>query len=530
MSRFALNRGLLVVAVCAIAGSVWLAGESQRRAADRAFAEIEAAHDLRTAMLDQETGLRGFALTRQRSFLEPYEQGRRRMESALIRAREVAHHADEFEAIDRQEAAIRQWQRLAEQALTVIALGRPISPGNVAARKGLMDHFRAVNQDFVTELRDEREREQRQAVYVTVALILSLSVLFAVIGYAFIERRGRLENRRRRRHADFKEALHIAKSEGEAYRVLTGYLESWIAGGQAVVLNRNNSADELEPRTPLPAGSRLRETLPGSEPDGCLAIRAGQVHARNAELPALLECEVCGAVGSPTTCVPSLVGGEVIGSVLVSHDRPLKSQERDEVRASVSEAAPVISNLRNVVIAEMRAVTDALTGLANNRAVQETAKRMAAQASRTLTPLAVVLFDLDHFKQINDAYGHSKGDDVLAAVGDAVAHTVRDSDFVGRYGGEEFVALLPDTDQQGAVQVAEKLREAISGVRVDELNGRLSASFGIAVMPEHAGEINALLRCADRALYVAKSNGRDRVEVFEAPVVGGTAESPPESS
>jgi diguanylate cyclase (GGDEF)-like protein len=523
MSRFALNRGLLVVAVCAIAGSVWLAGESQRRAADRAFAELEAAHDLLTAMLDQETGLRGFALTQQRSFLEPYEQGRRRVESALIRARGVAHHDEELEAIARQEAAIRRWQRLAERAHTVIASGRPITPGNVAARKGLMDHFRVVNREFVAELRAERDQSQRQAVHLTVALILFLCVLFAVAGYVFIERRARSEARRRARHEAFKGAMQIAKSESEAYRILTSHIRGWIAGSWAVVLNRNNSADELEPMTPLSEESKLRETLPGAEPESCLAIRSGSVYTRDPQESALLTCEVCGRVERPTTCVPSLVGGEVIGSVVVSHPRPLTRTEREELRADVSEAAPVVGNLRNIVIAELRATTDSLTGLANNRAIQETARRMAAQASRTVTPLAVVLFDLDHFKQINDAYGHSKGDDVLAAVGDAVAQTVRDSDFVGRYGGEEFVALLPDTDQPGAVQVAEKLREAMSRVRVDELNGRLSASFGIAVMPDHAGEVNALFRCADRALYVAKSNGRDRVEVFEAPVIGGTS-------
>jgi diguanylate cyclase (GGDEF)-like protein len=359
------------------------------------------------------------------------------------------------------------------------------------------------------------------------AIVLALSVLLAGLSYALVERRTRLDERRRTRHSHFREAMQIARTEDEAYSVLKRHLDTWLPGADAVVLNRNDSVDELEPRTPLPEGSPLRQTLPRAEPDGCLAIRAHAVHTRDQGDEPLLRCEVCGVLDGPTTCVPSLVGGEVIGAVLVDHTRPLRRDEQAELEESVSEAAPVIGNLRNLTIAEMRAVTDALTGLANNRAVQETAERMVAQASRTVSLLAAVLFDLDHFKQINDTYGHEKGDEVLAAVGGALAHDVRDSDFVGRYGGEEFLALLPDTDQQGALVLAEKLRQAIASVRVPGLDGRLSASFGVAVLPDHAGEVSQLLRCADRALYVAKANGRDRVEVFEAPLAG--ASPPPES-
>jgi diguanylate cyclase (GGDEF)-like protein len=179
----------------------------------------------------------------------------------------------------------------------------------------------------------------------------------------------------------------------------------------------------------------------------------------------------------------------------------------------VAEAAPVIANLRNLAIAELRAATDGLTGLPNQRAVHETLKRMVAQAGRTVEPLALVLFDLDRFKQINDTFGHSRGDDVLAAVGDAAAHAVRTSDFVGRLGGEEFAVMLPGTDREGARKVAENLREAIAALAVTGIERQITASFGVAVLPEDAPEAQAILRAADRALYQAKANGRDRVEL-----------------
>jgi diguanylate cyclase (GGDEF)-like protein len=103
-----------------------------------------------------------------------------------------------------------------------------------------------------------------------------------------------------------------------------------------------------------------------------------------------------------------------------------------------------------------------------------------------------------------------------AAVGDVAASIMRDSDFVGRYGGEEFVVLLPKTGVEGAVVVAEMLRAAIQAVRVASVDRALSASFGIAVIPDHAGDAGSLLRSADRALYAAKRAGRNRVEVLSA--------------
>ena len=138
---------------------------------------------------------------------------------------------------------------------------------------------------------------------------------------------------------------------------------------------------------------------------------------------------------------------------------------------------------------------------------------MSAQAGRAQTQLAAVIFDLDHFKRVNDIHGHAKGDEVLAAVGQVVSATVRDSDFVGRYGGEEFVALLPDTDCEGGRVLAEKLRLAIEALEVPDLDRRLAASFGVAVLPGDASTGEQLLRAADRALYLAKENGRNRVEI-----------------
>ena len=141
---------------------------------------------------------------------------------------------------------------------------------------------------------------------------------------------------------------------------------------------------------------------------------------------------------------------------------------------------------------------------------------MAAQAGRSKSPLTAIMFDLDHFKSVNDIHGHAKGDEVLASVAAVVAANVRESDFLGRYGGEEFIALLPDTSSSGGAMLAEKLRTAIEDIDVPNLDRPLSASFGVAMLPGDAVNGEQLVRAADRALYAAKNAGPNRVEVVRA--------------
>jgi diguanylate cyclase (GGDEF)-like protein len=192
----------------------------------------------------------------------------------------------------------------------------------------------------------------------------------------------------------------------------------------------------------------------------------------------------------------------------------------------MTQASPVLANLRNLALSQTRALTDGLTGLPNRRAIDDTLKRMAAHAERTTTSLGMVLFDLDHFKQINDLFGHEKGDEALAAVGAAIPSSLRASDFAGRFGGEEFALLLPDTDRAGAVAVADKLRQAIAAIDIASVSRPITASFGVAAIPEDAAEPTLLLRATDRALYLAKANGRNRIETIETHQPGSLEVTP----
>jgi diguanylate cyclase (GGDEF)-like protein len=315
---------------------------------------------------------------------------------------------------------------------------------------------------------------------------------------------------------EFVDILQVTDREEVAHDLLKRQVERSVPGSSAVILNRNNSDDRLEATTVLPEDSPLKLSLSGAKPRSCMAVLFARSHSEDPDRTPLTRCEVCGKTGRRTTCEPLLVGGEVIGSVLLEHTEPLKEQQTAAVRDSVSQAAPVLANLRDLALAEFRASTDGLTALPNQRAVKDTVKRMAAQTSRTLAPLGAIMLDLDHFKQINDSYGHGRGDDVLAAVGAVLSETVRTSDFVGRNGGEEFIVLLPDTDTDAALAVAEKIRAAIADLSVFGVDRAITASLGIATIPRHAGDGDQLVRSADRALYLAKTNGRDRVETATA--------------
>ena len=329
-----------------------------------------------------------------------------------------------------------------------------------------------------------------------------------------------------RNQLDLIDTLQLTESEHEAHDLLKRHLERSVADNTVTILNRNNSADRLQAMTTVDPDSPLATGLDSAKPRSCLAVRKARPHTSGDSHGSLLGCPVCADCPGLTTCTPLIVGGEVIGSVLANHQQPLDDNDHRAIREAVTQAAPVIGNLRNLAIAELRAATDGLTGLPNRRAIQDAIRRMVAQSSRTLTPLAALMCDLDHFKHINDQYGHGRGDDVLAAVGAVFSSTIRASDFAGRYGGEEFLVLLPETDADGALALAEKIRTAISAIRVPSIERVITLSVGIAVFPQHALDSDTLEQAADRALYSAKNSGRDRVETFiDEPRENGSPDS-----
>lgn len=162
-------------------------------------------------------------------------------------------------------------------------------------------------------------------------------------------------------------------------------------------------------------------------------------------------------------------------------------------------------------------MTDAMTGLHNRRYFHDAARRLLSSASRHDFPVSVIIADIDHFKKVNDTYGHDVGDRALQAFARSLLNAVRTEDVLARFGGEEFVVLLPRTGAAQACQVAERMREACAGIRVPTRRGEVSftASFGVASVDDFT-DVDVAVKLADSALYRAKADGRNRVTLADS--------------
>jgi diguanylate cyclase (GGDEF)-like protein len=257
----------------------------------------------------------------------------------------------------------------------------------------------------------------------------------------------------------------------------------------------------------------------------CWAMRRAQPHCvRNAsiELPCAHMAAALGAL--PSLCVPLMAQGQVLG--LLHLQRLTKISKTSEsamptdpcvvLALMVAEDLSLaLANIRLREILREQSMRDALTGLLNRRFFEEFLVRELARAVRKTRQVSMVVLDIDHFKHVNDTFGHSAGDMVLRNVGPILQAHVRESDVACRIGGEEFLLLLAESSLPIAVQRAEHIRKALREMSLtyeDKTLDPITASFGASAYPDHGHTVEALFRAADKALYHAKREGRDRVE------------------
>ncbi len=208
-----------------------------------------------------------------------------------------------------------------------------------------------------------------------------------------------------------------------------------------------------------------------------------------------------------TLADPASSGGET--------DTPMNGRQQLAIALS-EQIALALSNIRLRENLRQQTIRDALTGLYNRRFLEESLNREMARCKRNGAIFSVLMMDVDHFKRFNDTHGHDAGDSVLRTVGRVLQESSREGDIACRFGGEEFVIVLPDTDREGAATRAGRILAAVRDLHVTHNGkalGSITASIGLAMHPQNGETVKALIQSADKALYAAKGAGRDRIVV-----------------
>jgi diguanylate cyclase (GGDEF)-like protein len=311
-------------------------------------------------------------------------------------------------------------------------------------------------------------------------------------------------------------------------RILHVVLESAMAsarasGGMVMLLSPGRDQLVVAAAEGLDVPLDLRVAI-GDGVSGAVALRGEPVRGRVGHGPG----ELWPAIGEPTgtSCiaVPLKSSGTVIGVLdLYGSALPTGFDDSDvaTIRTFAAQATVAVDNVLLHEEAQRLSITDGMTGLWNYRYFTMTVTKEIERAARFDRPLALLMLDLDHFKDVNDSFGHQRGDAVLIELAGRIRAEARDVDTIARYGGEEIVVVLPETDETGARQAAERLCAAIRRKPFGDPGQppiRLTVSVGVAVFPRHGSTASSLLACADAALYEAKHAGRDtwRVSTGEA--------------
>ncbi|HDV5709573.1 TPA: diguanylate cyclase [Legionella pneumophila] len=320
---------------------------------------------------------------------------------------------------------------------------------------------------------------------------------------------------------EMSDIMLACSSQQELSEVLSKYSQRLLRFSSGYLFIMHPSKNYLEKTTSWgdPQPHELTFT-----PEQCWAIRRGRVHHVDSSHIELL----CGHVSFSLEqqdlsllCVPLMAQNDIYGLLYLEvnlKQLPLFDEnQRLLITAFAELTALALANVRLGESLRYQSIRDPLTGLYNRRYLEDFLFKQLHQAERTKASFAILMLDLDHFKKINDTFGHDAGDLVLKELGQILNSDIRLGDIAARYGGEEFVLLLYDIDAQAAKMKAEILRSAISNLQVKygaQPVGQITASIGLSVYPDDALSLAELIEAADKALYQAKNKGRNKVILF----------------
>lgn len=417
-------------------------------------------------------------------------------------------------AVDRVELLVRRPGSPGETIISVT--GRPILDADGAVRAGVV-----VFEDVTR--RREAERSQGAADRRMEAALATAAARARELGIL----------------AELSNMLQAAETTEELFGVVGASMADLFGGRPGTLYMYSASRDELDPRAgwgPVAGRRDVDAILPAS----CWALRRGRPHmvTPSHQQPCCEHVTACPAGGY--ICVPVLAHGEVLALLhvedLVGDDgeeaarSPAVAEEAQRLAVTAGEYLGLgIANLRLREELRWQSIRDPLTGWHNRRFMMESLRREISRARRQMTTVAVLMLDIDSFKAVNDEFGHDAGDRTLVAFTATIRRHLRDSDVACRFGGEEFVIVMPDMDPRCVARRAEEIRALAATVPVaaeEEVRRSITVSIGVALYPDAGDEVADLLRVADRALYAAKRAGKDRVVVAGAAAAEGAPPCP----
>jgi diguanylate cyclase (GGDEF)-like protein/PAS domain S-box-containing protein len=299
----------------------------------------------------------------------------------------------------------------------------------------------------------------------------------------------------------------------DVYQIVEVYCPRLFENISGALLMINHSHKQVETAA---AWGNAKKTL-NFRPDQCWSLRRGRVHSNNLPGPDLVCEHVKHQDEMAYLCIPMAAQGETLGifHLIGKKDQFLPRQQQLAVMLA-ERLSLALSNQRLREILQRQSIRDSLTGLFNRRYMETTVERELRQAERKQEPVGFIMMDLDHFKEFNDTYGHGAGDRLLSALGEYVQNSIRASDIACRYGGDEFVLIMPQASIDDTRERAEQLRQGIkkltAGFGTTD-QGIVTVSMGVAAYPDNGFSMERLLSIADKALYQAKNMGRDHIAV-----------------
>ena len=318
--------------------------------------------------------------------------------------------------------------------------------------------------------------------------------------------------------------LQICRTVDEAYPIIARYAQQLVPVGSGALYLMHEVDEPVENVAAWGESPPAEAELAVNE---CWALRRGRLHLVSNSAKDLNCAHLKPPLPPSYLCTPLIAQGDTIGLLHLrfAKDNPPKHPDHleDSQRLSVMIAEHIALALSNLSLRDKlrsQAIRDPLTGLFNRRYMEETLDREIRRAVRHTIPVSVILFDIDHLKNVNDGYGHDAGDAALKALGNLMMKTFRGEDVPCRFGGDEFTIILPEASVSDAFRRAEQFRETFKRLEFEHEGkhfGPLTLSLGISAYPDHGSSVERLLQIADAAAYAAKAQGRDRVMIGGAP-------------